>query len=1082
MDVIRKTSGEIVEVVRNTSKDAAFEIERKLSPRQLSPREPALLEDPEGEADGERRTDRRYERRTSLSDTTKDSPVPIELVPIEALVRNLDTDQIVGLQPAAAQQRLNEDGLNELIKPKQPSFLALFVAQLLNVIILLLIGAAAASVVVGSVATAVAILVIVLLNAGIAAYTEHQAGNALEALSKMSQAETKVLRGGAEPVLVPSNTLVRGDVVVLGVGDVIPADIRVVEAADRKVTEMPLTGESVDVSKSAKIKAEAGKLTPENMLFSGCNVTSGTTRGVVVLTGMRTRVGNIAALLVGEEQKGKCGGWLPDTSANQTPLQKSLQALGVQIGGLAIAVCIIVLVVGLALGTKDPNKPDSPSWLFMILVAVTLTVAAIPEGIPLCVTIALSTGCREMVKRNVLVTKLPAVETLGSASVICSDKTGTLTEGKMTAVKMWSGGVPFAISGAGFDPTTGSITRADNGDDARQVSGVRSTLLAGLLCSNAKVERKAQEDGSMQWVPEGNSSEVPIVVAAAKAGLSSVDAEKNFPRLFEIPFSSERKMMLSVCKASSQSHLGEGGVPLASGTEIITCLKGAPNYILDACARWATNDGTLQPLSEEVRSSILGTIDDLSSQALRVLAVAVRPLSQLPFDMDKAEDISADEKMEHLCKDLTFLGLVASIDPPREGVRDSVEACYAANIRVMMITGDYLKTAEAIARDIGIIRPGEDGKEEALDSVKLRPDGDYVNDEEFDKLTAGARVFARARPKDKLKIVESLQRQGSVCAMTGDGVNDAPALKAANIGVAMGIQGTEVAKGASDMILQDDNFCSIVSAVEKGRVLYSGIQKFVAFIMSVHIAEVIQIFACVCSEVPVMRTPLQILFLILVTDLAPSIALGMEPGQKGIMLEPPRPAKQPILLRWMWVSTIVNGMILSAVIMCVYVWGLHHFVDELDVDEIASDIREEGGHGGYTSVQLMKARTVAFIALVWSENVRAYTSRSFTRPFFCEMLSNVFMQKAIGIAQTALYLALFLPGLSDLLGLQGVAIGAAGWLAAFVGAVSVLVICEIFKLLQRMQQPVQAKSDGAKPAAPTEKKVQGMCSVGSNAV
>merc|ERR1712025_685282 len=417
--------------------------------------------------------------------------------------------------------------------------------------------------------------------------------------------------------------------------------------------------------------------------------------------------------------------------------------------------------------------------------------------------------------------------------------------------------------------------------------------------------------------------------------------------------------------------------------------------------------------------------------------------------------------MATLCKNMTFLGLVASLDPPRAGVEQSVRAAHEGHINVVMITGDYLKTAAAIARDIGILDKSKDGVAagDALDCSVLRPNGAYIAESEIDMLTKQARVFARAQPEDKLQIVHSLQRQGCVCAMTGDGVNDAPALKASDIGVAMGIQGTDVAKGASDVILTDDNFCSIVGAVEKGRVIYAGIQKFVAFIMSVHIAEILQILACIVGAMPVMRTPLQILFLILVTDLAPSIALGLEPGQRGIMRERPRPKKQPILLPWMWLITIVNSFILAGVILSVYTWALDHYVDELNVDDIGQDIREEG-RKGFTATQLAKARTVAFIALVWSENVRAYTSRSFEKFFVVDLLSNKYMQRAIGLAQAALYLALFMPGLSDVLGLEGMEIDHKGWLAALLGAVACLVLCEASKLA-RNAATMQKMKDGA---------------------
>jgi len=520
-------------------------------------------------------------------------------------------------------------------------------------------------------------------------------------------------------------------------------------------------------------------------------------------------------------------------------------------------------------------------------------------------------------------------------------------------------------------------------------------------------------------------------------------------------------MMLTVCRSSGQPTLGESGVSLPCGTEMMACVKGAPNYIIDACVSWAGADG-VGTLTEEVRSEIMGTIDLLSSQALRVLAVAVQPLEKLPFREDEADEISADEKMAMLCKNMTFLGLVASLDPPRQGVEQSVRAAHEGNINVVMITGDYLKTAAAIALDIGIIENRKDGVAagEALDCSVLRPAGTYIPESEIDKLTKQARVFARAQPEDKLQIVHSLQRQSLVCAMTGDGVNDAPALKASDIGVAMGIQGTDVAKGASDVILTDDNFCSIVGAVEKGRVIYAGIQKFVAFIMSVHIAEILQILACILGAMPVMRTPLQILFLILVTDLAPSIALGLEPGQRGIMREQPRPKKQPILLPWMWLITIVNSFILAGVILSVYTWALDHYVDELDVDEIGEDIREEG-QKGFTSSQLAKARTVAFIALVWSENVRAYTSRSFEKFFVVDLLSNKYMQRAIGLAQAALYLALFLPGLSDILELKGIDIDSKGWFAAFLGAVATLALCEASKLARQLMTVQRMKEDAA---------------------
>jgi len=413
-------------------------------------------------------------------------------------------------------------------------------------------------------------------------------------------------------------------------------------------------------------------------------------------------------------------------------------------------------------------------------------------------------------------------------------------------------------------------------------------------------------------------------------------------------------------------------------------------------------------------------------------------MTYLPYDASD-EDATTDEKFEACRIGLCFVGLVASIDPDRDGVPESVEAAHGAGMRVVMITGDYLKTAVAIAQNVKILRRDDNAEVCAVDCARLRPGDVYLQSDEMDKLTASVRVFARARPEDKLEIVKSLQRQGLVTAMTGDGVNDAPALNQADIGVAMGIQGTEVAKGASDMILTDDNFCSIVAAVEKGRAIYAGIQKFVAFIMSVHIAEVLQIFFCVLAGIPVMRTPLQILFLILVTDLPPSIALGMEPGESTILKEKPRPRKEPVVLNWMWISMMMNGLILSAVIIAIYLVSLAYYCEGAIFQSNIDTLKDR-------DQKLMQARTVAFIALVWSENVRSYTSRSFDKPVWRDMFGNRHMQKAIFLAQVCLYAAVLIPFFSDeILGLSGMSIGGHGWAGALLGPIACLVLCEVVK-------------------------------------
>lgn len=458
-------------------------------------------------------------------------------------------------------------------------------------------------------------------------------------------------------------------------------------------------------------------------------------------------------------------------------------------------VCVAVFIIGVVLQRKDLDSPESPAALYMVLIAVTLAVAAIPEGIPLCVTISLSIGCSDMVKQHVLVRKLAAVETLGSASVICSDKTGTLTEGKMTMVSMWSGDVTYDVGGKGFDPTVGKIT-APGGEDAALHLGVKTTLLAGLLCCNTTLDKvKDADTGEEKWEPRGNSSEAPIVVAARKIGFSE-DVATDYPRELEIPFSSSRKMMLTVCSVSGRHAICDGGMPLPQGTKHFLVCKGAPNFIIDLCEERLRDDGSVAKMTDEARRDILKVVDEYSSKALRVLAVAVRTMTELPFDKND-DEISTDERFAKLRQNLRLVGLVASIDPDRDGVKDSVLAARGAGIRVVMITGDYLKTAIAIAKNVSILQPQDDEATAAVDCNTLRPGGHYLEGKEMDRLTSTVRVFARAKPEDKLEIVKSIQRMGQVAAMTGDGVNDAPALNQANIGVAMGIQGTEVAKGAS---------------------------------------------------------------------------------------------------------------------------------------------------------------------------------------------------------------------------------------------------------------------------------------------
>jgi magnesium-transporting ATPase (P-type) len=1026
---------------------------------------------------------------------------------VAKLAAQMDSDLAKGITSAHAAKRLEEDGPNELEKPPRVTFFVLFLIQLTQLIIVLLLGAAIASAVISatnsdrrgsalSYVDAIAIFIIVFLNAGIAASTETGANGALDALDALSAPASRVVRDGQESE-VESAALVVGDLVLLNVGDVVPADCRVCESADLKVNEMLLTGESEDVSKTHVVKpkkpGQATKLTEDTMIFSSCTVKAGNCKALIVHTGMQTRVGQIAALLTdkGGGKTGPCG--LPDTTSNQTPLQVALGKLAVQIGALAIGCCLIVFVVGVGVGAQDPDGA-SPSWLYMILISVTLTVAAIPEGLPLTVTISLSTGCAEMVKEHVLMRKIAAVETLGSCAIICTDKTGTLTEGKMRCVKMHCAGADYEVSGKGFDPTHGSIGAKDAvagddlafspDDDRKDDPNVRGMLTSALLCCSTTLAQEEDDAGELKWTPKGNSSEAPIVVAAAKIGIWAKELEPAFPRATEIPFSSSRKMMAIVTKNEN------GGQPPANVPDackldapFVAHVKGAPNYIIEACTTML-KDGAMVPIDAAAKAKLYEVVDELSGQALRVLAISCRPLDTLPY----ADDDEVEDKLTAVLDGgLQFLGLVASIDPERQGVKDAIDTASHASVRTVMITGDYLKTAQAIARNISILNPDGSQDKDAVDCNDLRPGDEYLDETDMDALTGRVNVFARAKPEDKLEIVKSLQRQGWVCAMTGDGVNDAPALKEADIGVSMGLEGTEVAKGASDMILTDDNFCSIVKAVRKGRAIYAGIQKFVSFIMSVHFAEVLQIFLCVVIGLPIMREPLQILFLVLVTDLPPAIALGVEPAEPNIMDKKPRPKEQPVVMPWMWRCIVANGLVMTVGIMSTYVVALDAYAGAFmqerikpkanwrdrnkcrvwrnnffsyktykhtDNDENDDKMKE------CANFSIRKARTVAFIALVWAENLRAYSARSFTRPIWVNTFQNMAMNKAILGAQAALYIALFVPGLSTQvialypIGFKGSdGIEWYGWVLAIIGALVCLTGCELYKFYVSFNPP-----------------------------
>lgn len=1053
---------------RSLTSPSARNNTRKLSEKDqhrsrfLSDTEKVLVEDP-------------GKTRESLGAIDDNDKKLWHLQPTATIGKILDVNFSTGLASDEAQRRIQQYGKNTLEPEVVTPVYVIFLLQFLNLIVLMLLFASIASIALKEFVEGIAIMFIITLNAVIATYQEKSAANALAALAKMSSPQCVVIRDGKQQEMQSEN-LVPGDIVLLVTGDVAPADIRLLNSSDLKVNEMLLTGESEDVSKKFDARMETStKLTADNMVFSSTTVAAGNGTGIVVETGMGTRVGSIANLLKQKtdesESKNPISRWLQKYQPKLTPLQRSLHQLGVLMGIIAITVCIMVFVVGMVRKTIDPLHPERERWLTMIMMSVSLAVSAVPEGLPMVVTICLSSGTAHMIKKQVLVRKLAAVETLGAASVICTDKTGTLTEGKMTALKMWGDFKEYDITGKGFTPE-GDILLGEESQIAPGAGNiqVRATLLSCVLCSNTRLNQE-EVDGSVRWIPLGNSSEAPLVVAAAKAGIWEDYVMENYPRVAEIPFSSSRKMMITVNETPNGVL---DTLELPNKAPLVACVKGAPNYILKNCTKYCATDGTITEMTSAQRKVVLQAVDDLSSQALRVLAVAIRPFDAMPYPKE-CDDI--DEKFAALSKDLVLMGLMASIDPERDGVRNAIDTARNASIRTVMITGDYLKTAVAIAKNIDLLQVGSDPDEAATDCSILRPTNDeYIAEVDFDEITSRTLVFARAKPEDKIEIVKSLQRQGLVAAMTGDGVNDAPALKEADIGVAMGIAGTEVAKGASDMILMDDNFCSIVAAVEKGRVIYANIQKFVTFLLSTNVGEILLIFTAIASGLPMPLQPLQILILNLFSDGMPAVALSLEEGDPNIMNDRPRPKTQKILHGRLWILVIFNAFFIATAAMTVYCLGLYWNFNMFLLNDIigGTEARKDYKHIECESfdgsnwnilkdpaedcvkIGLARAQTITFICITTTEVFRAYTVRSFSDPVFVGMFSNKWMQYA---AVASILLTVFVTNtpyvMTDLFGFEYIPFFM--WAAAFGGAFFSVFCGELLKWYFRSNDRVQAR-------------------------
>ncbi|OGO66158.1 MAG: ATPase [Chloroflexi bacterium RBG_19FT_COMBO_55_16] len=889
----------------------------------------------------------------------------------EAVLARLETFSEAGLSSEEAQRRLAKFGPNQLVEAPPTTFWQMLREQFNNFVVIMLIVAALISAVLGDYIEAAAILAIVVLNATLGVIQERRAEQALAALRKLAAPDAHVIRDGSRQV-IPAHELVPGDLVLLEAGNYVPADVRLLEAVNLRVEEAALTGESVPVQKNAAVKLDADIPLGDrkNTTFMGTLVNYGRGKGVVVSTGMYTQIGIIAEMLQAVQQE-------------QTPLQRRLDQLGKTLGWAALAICALVFVVGWMRG-YDP--------LEMFLIAVGLAIAAVPEGLPAVVTISLALGMREMIKRHALIRRLSSVETLGSATVICSDKTGTLTQNEMTVTRLWVDGQFMEVTGSGYAPV-GEFHTDGKIQPVTDLPGVLALLWVAALNNDAELEVHQTDEGKETYRMVGDPTEGSLIVAAAKAGVSAKALNKAYPRVQEVPFDSDRKRMITVHALHGPSK--EDQIPFGGeddpGGNLVT-VKGAPDLVLDQCSCYRCLDGRTEPLTEAQRMRILATNDAMTQDALRVLGLAYRTLPELP------EEIGA----EALEQELVFAGLIGMIDPPRLEVPPALAKARRAGIRTVMITGDYRNTARAIAESIGLLEPGHQvltGAELGeMDDERLYREIEYID------------VFARVSPAHKLRIVEALQSRNEVVAMTGDGVNDAPAIKKADIGVAMGITGTDVAKDSADMVLTDDNYASIVSAVEQGRIIYANIRKFVFFLLSSNVAEIMIIFLATLAGLPTPLTVIQLLWLNLLTDGAPALALAMEKGDADTMQHPPRRASEPIVDRPMRLGILIQTITQTGATLTAFAIGLLWHLSKGDGLPPQANPLTFLLQYDWRGVDVQSAETMAFVTLSLCELFRAYTVRSERQSIFrLGIFSNRFMQYAVSLSVALLLLVINVP-------------------------------------------------------------------------
>lgn len=929
-------------------------------------------------------------RVDSLAATVASDPSLRDAADVAA---ELGVDPAVGLTSAEAARRLREDGPNELrAKPPVPLWRKIL-AQFQHPLIYLLLGAVAISLIawaaegaVGVPIDATVITAVVILNAALGLVQESRAETAVAALKSMTEASSTVLRDG-ELRTVPSHELVRGDILVLNEGDAVGADARLLSASALRVQEASLTGESEAVTKDpATLPRRVPLGDRRDMVYKGTAVAQGVGRAVVTATGMATEMGAIAGLLEATEE-------------DASPLQKEMAGVSRLLGITVVAIAVVVMVVTAAI-----NEVSTVSeFVTVLLLGVSLAVAAVPEGLPAILSVVLAIGVQRMAARNAVVKKLHSVETLGSATVIASDKTGTLTKNEMTIQRIRTASGEIELTGVGYQPDGTALHNGGEISDPALATEASMVVAGGALANNAALYCR---DG--QWEIEGDPTEAAFLVAAHKLA-DATDRTQRYHREGEIPFTSQRKMMSVFCR-------GDDDRPTLIA-------KGAPDVLLKHCATMQVGDDVV-PLDDARRERALGAVDELSRQAFRTLAVAYRRV-----DDTEVHD-GVDEALEH---DLIYLGVVGIIDPPRDEAADAIADARRAGIRVLMITGDHPGTAARIAEDLGIVEPGAS----AITGQQL----DELSWRELVDVSATTSVYARVAPQHKLRIVDALQSQGHVVAMTGDGVNDAPALKSADIGVAMGITGTEVTKEAAKMVLGDDNFATIVAAVRQGRIIFDNIKKFVRYLLSSNMGEVFTVFFGVLFAgfigltaapgeavvVPLLAT--QILWINLVTDSTPALAMGVDPEIDDVMRRPPRRLTDRIIDRQMWAGILSIGLVMAAVTL-------------LTMDMFLPGGLIEG------SDSLEVARTAGFTTLVFAQLFNTFNSRSETTSAFHRLFSNPWLWAAVAVGAMAQVAVVHLPPLQAAFGTTGLDL--AHWAAAIAMASAVLWFDEVRKVILRL--------------------------------